>query len=65
MKHLFPFLLLFIVPTMVLARPRTIRRVEPVSVSCPVGTAPVLPYQVWVTYSDGRGEWRQTRWKSP
>ena len=64
MKHLFPFLLLFIVPTMVLARPRTIRRVEPVSVSCPVGTAPVLPYQVWVTYSDGRGEWRQTRWNN-
>ena len=62
MKHLFPFLLLFIVPAMVLARPRTIRRVEPVSVSCPVGTAPVLPYQVWVTYSDGRGEWCQTRW---
>ena len=64
MKHLFPFLLLFIVPAMVLARPRTIRRVEPVSVSCPVGTAPVLPYQVWVTYSDGRGEWRQTRWNN-
>ena len=64
MKHLFPFLLLFIVPAMVLARPRTIRRVEPVSVSCLVGTAPVLPYQVWVTYSDGRGEWRQTRWNN-
>ena len=28
----------------------------------PVGTAPRLPYRVWVTYSDSTGEWRQVRW---
>lgn len=41
---------------------RTIIRVEPIRVECPVGTAPRLPYQVWVTYSNGQAEYRQTRW---
>ncbi|MDE7165587.1 MAG: glycoside hydrolase family 127 protein [Bacteroidaceae bacterium] len=41
---------------------RFIRSVEPVSVSSPVGTAPELPWQVWVTYSDGYAEWRSVRW---
>lgn len=41
---------------------REIRRVETISVDAPVGTAPRLPWQVWVTYKDGSGEWRQTRW---
>lgn len=31
---------------------------------CPVGTVPQLPYQVWVTYSDGQGEYRQTKWSN-
>ena len=31
---------------------------------CPVGTVPRLPYQVWVTYSDGKSEYRQTRWSN-
>lgn len=41
---------------------RTITKVEPVSVSCPVGTAPRLPYQLLVTYSDGTQAYRQVRW---
>lgn len=43
---------------------RTITSVEPVLVDCPVGTVPRLPYQVWVTYSDGQAEYRQTRWSN-
>ena len=46
------------------ARERTIRRVEPITVAAPVGTVPILPWQVWVTYSNGTGEWRQTRWNN-
>lgn len=41
---------------------RTISKVEAISVDCPVGTAPRLPYLVWVTYSDGYSEYRQVRW---
>lgn len=43
---------------------RTIVRFEPVSVECPAGTVPKLPYQIWVTYSDGKSEFRQTRWSN-
>ena len=42
--------------------PYTIVKVENVSVKCPVGTAPRLPYRLWVNYADGRGEYRQVRW---
>ena len=35
---------------------------EPVCVETPVGNAPRLPYQVWVKYADGKGEYRQVRW---
>ena len=38
---------------------RSIKQVEAVSVAVPVGNAPRLPYQLWVTYSDGKGEYRQ------
>ena len=31
---------------------------------CPVGTAPRLPYQLWVTYADGHKEYRQVRWEN-
>lgn len=41
---------------------RTIKSVTDISVQCPVGTAPRLPWRVWVTYSDGTSQWRQTRW---
>lgn len=44
------------------AKQRTIMKVEPILVETPVGTAPRLPWQVWVTYSDGTHEWRQTKW---
>jgi DUF1680 family protein len=43
---------------------RTIVKVEPVNVNCPAGTVPRLPYQVCVTYSDGKSEYRQTRWSN-
>ena len=41
---------------------KNIVKVETISVSTPVGTVPRLPYQVWVTYSDGSHEWRQVKW---
>ena len=41
---------------------RKIAKVAAVKVECPVGTAPQLPYLVWVTYSDGKSEYRQVRW---
>lgn len=44
------------------AKQRTIVKVEDISINSPVGTAPRLPWQVWVTYSDGTHEWRQTKW---
>lgn len=43
---------------------RTIVKVMPVVVDCPVGTAPRLPYRSWVTYSDGYAEFRQVRWSN-
>ena len=43
---------------------RSIVSVEQVMVNCPVGTTPRLPYQIWVTYSDGFSEYRQTRWNN-
>ena len=43
-------------------RLKHIKRVEPIVVSAPSNTVPSLPYQVWVTYSDGSHEWRQAMW---
>ena len=55
-------------PTVVIsatkAKQRTIVKVEPIRVETPVGTVPRLPWQVWVTYSDGTHEWRQTKWSN-
>jgi DUF1680 family protein len=42
--------------------PHRIQRVAVNPVMCPVGTAPRLPYQLWVTYADGTAEFRQVRW---
>ena len=41
---------------------RKIVSVEDVQVESPVGTVPRLPYQLWVTYSDHTGEFRQVKW---
>ena len=41
---------------------RTITQVQQVQVDAQVGTVPTLPYQLWVTYSDGTQEWRQVKW---
>lgn len=49
-------------PASLSAKKRTIKKVETVSVDAPEGTVPRLPWQVWVTYSDGTKEWRQIRW---
>lgn len=46
------------------AQQKKITGVEPIRVESPVGTVPRLPYQVWVTYSDGTREYRQTRWSN-
>jgi DUF1680 family protein len=43
---------------------RTIATVENISVQVPVGCAPRLPWQVWVKYTDGYGEYRQVRWQN-
>ena len=56
--------LLLLVALAAQAKSRTIRRVEPINIEAEVGTAPRLPWQVWVTYSDGYKEWRQTRWSN-
>ncbi len=44
------------------SKQRQISKVVPITVETPHGTAPRLPWQVWVTYSDGTHEWRQVRW---
>ena len=62
---LFLMLVLVVAPLPARSRkktPRTIRETAPVLVETPVGTAPLLPYQVWVTYADNTGEWRQVKW---
>lgn len=43
---------------------RTISAVEQIVVESPVGTVPRLPYRVWVTYSDGKSEYRQVKWSN-
>ena len=42
--------------------PRHIVATEPISIESPRGTAPMLPYRLWVDYNDGKGEYRQVRW---
>ena len=37
---------------------------ERVKVDCPVGTAPRLPFRLWVKYSDGSTGYRQVRWEN-
>jgi DUF1680 family protein len=46
------------------AKERLIKTVEPINIESPVGTVPRLPYQVYVTYSDGTKEWRQVKWEN-
>ena len=43
---------------------KSIKSVEKISVEAPVGTVPRLPYQLWVTYNDGTGSYRQVRWSN-
>ncbi len=43
---------------------KVIATYEPVLVDVPIGTAPRLPYQLLVTYSDGSKEFRQVRWSN-
>ena len=38
---------------------RTIATVENISVQVPVGCVPRLPWQVWVKYTDGYGEYNR------
>ena len=41
---------------------RTIASVPDFQIETPQGTAPRLPWQVWVSYADGTSEWRQVKW---
>lgn len=43
-------------------RYREIKTVEAVRLNTTEGTAPKLPYQLWVTYTDGTHEYRSVRW---
>ena len=43
---------------------RSIANVGSVKVDVPEGNAPRLPYQLWVEYADGKGEYRQVRWQN-
>ena len=43
---------------------RTITHVEHISVTCPTGTVPRLPYQLLVIYSDSTQAYRQVRWSN-
>ena len=44
------------------AKQKHIKSVKHIVVSAPSQSVPVLPYQVWVTYSDDTHEWRQAMW---
>ena len=44
------------------SKQRSISKVAPINVEVPAGSVPRLPWQVYVTYSDGTQEWRQTKW---
>lgn len=56
--------LFFLIHTWVWGKDRVIKAVAEVKVETPEGTVPQLPWQVWVTYTDGYGEWRQVRWSN-
>ncbi|MBR3514613.1 MAG: glycoside hydrolase family 127 protein [Bacteroidaceae bacterium] len=56
-------LLFFITPFAAMAQ-RVIEAIEPVDVKCPVGTAPRLPYRLYVRYDNGQCEYRQVRWNN-
>ena len=47
-----------------MAADHSIVNVKSVNVQVSVGNAPQLPYQLWVTYADGKGEYRQVRWQN-
>lgn len=69
------FLMLLVEPTIIEAQSKSIHKksgqivkvitdVEKVVVASPVGCAPRLPYQVWVTYSDNTHAYRQIKWSN-
>lgn len=43
---------------------RQISKIDDICVTTPEGTAPRLPYRVWVKYSGGFAEWRQVVWEN-
>ena len=43
---------------------RSIVKVKELNLEAPVGNAPRLPYQLWVEYADGKGEYRQVKWQN-
>lgn len=61
-KRLYLLLLMALTASIAMAGKHIIKSVEQVTVHCPEGNAPRLPWQVQVTYKDGKKEWRQVRW---
>ena len=64
MKRIIFLLLCVLSICTAVAKKRTIRSISPIVVEAQVGTVPRLPWQVWVTYSDGYADWRWTRWNN-
>ena len=63
MRRYFLFYLLTFLPFYYLSPVRAqIVSVPDVHVTATVGSAPQLPWQLWVEYADHRGEYRQVRW---
>lgn len=58
------FILLTTIELSLTAKTRKIKTVEPIRIETPFGTVPRLPWQVWVTYTDGYSEWRQVKWNN-
>ncbi|MCR5820183.1 MAG: glycoside hydrolase family 127 protein [Bacteroidaceae bacterium] len=62
-ERVIPAISMFLCSMAMMAQP-AITAIEAVNVQCPEGTAPRLPYRLWVKYSDGSAEYRQVRWSN-
>ena len=61
-RHIIIVIAMAASPLLVMSMPRTIKKVAPIVVNCPVGTSPNMPNRIWVTYRDGYSEYRQVKW---
>lgn len=63
-RHILPLLFLQLIAPIHAIAQGIITPTVPIIVSCPVGTAPRLPYQILVTYTDSTQAYRQVRWNN-